>query len=112
MQVHCSQVPFDRIDEVWMERQAVEVPRPVGELLDAAELVAAEPGEVGRVCEVLGRLREVEPEGLLGGPELARIQKALHQAVAMAAHVLEALVRDPHRFILSPSRTSTCCPVA
>ena len=67
VEVGGAEVPLGGVDEVGVDGEAVEVPRPVREFLDAAELVTGVPRVPGRIGEVLLGRREVQPERLLGG---------------------------------------------
>ena len=60
VEVHSSEIALGRVDQVGVEGEAVEVPRPVGELPDAGELVPGILGVSRRIGEELIGIRKVE----------------------------------------------------
>ena len=62
-----------------MEGQAVEIPRPVGEFLDAGKLAGGVCGMAGRVGEVVRWRREVQREGPLGRRQFFGSEESLQE---------------------------------
>ena len=91
------EIALGGVDQIGMEGQSVEVPRPVRELLDAAELVTGVSGMGGRIGEVLLGRREMQPQRLLRRPQLVGGEKPLDDGEPVIAHLVEIGVRDPHR---------------
>jgi len=96
VQLSGAEIALDGIDEMAVERQVVEVPRPVGELLDTGELA---PGIIRmgrRVGEVVLRSREMQPEGLLSGLQLVGSEESFDKSEALLADLIESGIRQPH----------------
>src|SRR5581483_5848600 len=85
------------IEEVGVDGEAVEVPGPIGKLLDAGELACRVAGVRVRVGEVLLAARKMQGEGTLRRGELVGSEEALEQGEAALAHLIEGGVGDAHR---------------
>jgi hypothetical protein len=107
MQFGRPQIALGGVDEIGMEGQVVQVPRPVGELLDTGELAAAVVGVARRVGEVVLRSREVQPQGFLGRLQLVGSEESLDQGEPLFTHLVQSRIRQPHRLALYASGKTT-----
>ena len=97
VEIRRLEVPLRRVDQVGVEGQSVELPRPVREFLDAGELVSFVLGEPRRIGEVLLGLREVPPQRVSGGVELLGGEKVFDDGEPVTTDFFEVVVGDPHR---------------
>ncbi len=99
-----GEITLGGIDQIRVEDQTVKVPGPVRELLDTGELAPGVFGMAGGVGEVLLGLREMQPEGLLRGPELVPRKKSLDEGKPPLPDLVETGIGHPHNFAQYASR--------
>jgi hypothetical protein len=120
-QVGRTEEALGQVEQVGVEGQSVQAPRPPRSADDAGPLVGCQPGMSGRVGEVLLGPRVVQPQSFLGRRQLVSLEETLEGQIALLAQIRHTTVGHPHRcqklsatqFTHSPfstsSRTSLAC---
>src|SRR5207244_8124094 len=84
-------------EQVGVEGQSVQAPRPPRSADLAGPLAGCQPGMRGWVGEVLLGPRVVQPQGVLGRRQLVSLEESLEDQIAPVTQIRHKTVENSHR---------------